>query len=253
MSRPAAVGFDLWETLLTNSEELSELQKKVRVAELAATLAEHQLVGDEASVERAHEEVWERCQSLYWSEDLDISTRRQIEHLVECLGVECMPPVLERLESVYANALLAHPPSLVEGACEVLSWIADRGIRLGLISNTGRTPGSTLRALLGDLGIDHYFQAMVFSNEVGFCKPTPAVFERLLSGLGSDASETVFIGDNLYADVGGAGELGMKTIHFDPPVRGTAFAPIAQQELRHQPWKVVRRLEEIPPLLEEGW
>jgi FMN phosphatase YigB (HAD superfamily) len=66
---------------------------------------------------------------------------------------------------------------------------------------------------------------MVFSNEHGHCKPRPSIFEELRQALGVPYDEMVFVGDNLYADVHGAQRCGMRAVHFDPPVRGTAVAP----------------------------
>ena len=51
-----------------------------------------------------------------------------------------------------------------------------------------------------------------FSSEVGKRKPHPAIFERALEALGVAATDAVFVGDRLYEDVRGAGELGMTTV-----------------------------------------
>jgi putative hydrolase of the HAD superfamily len=66
---------------------------------------------------------------------------------------------------------------------------------------------------------------MVFSNEHGHCKPRPSIFEELRRGLGVRYEEMMFVGDNLYVDVHGAQSCGMRGVHFDPPVRGSAVAP----------------------------
>jgi len=96
------------------------------------------------------------------------------------------------------------------------------GYRLGLISNTGRTPGSALRQILQRLGLSEVLDAMVFSNEHGHCKPVPSIFEELRSALGVEFEEMLFVGDNLYVDVHGAQSAGMRAVHFVPRVRGTA-------------------------------
>jgi putative hydrolase of the HAD superfamily len=43
-------------------------------------------------------------------------------------------------------------------------------------------------------------------------KPHPVIFERALDALGVEAERTLFVGDRLYEDVRGAGELGMTTV-----------------------------------------
>jgi putative hydrolase of the HAD superfamily len=113
----------------------------------------------------------------------------------------------------------------VSGAPELLAELKSRGFGVGLISNTGRTPGYALRRVLDTLGLAPHIDVMVFSNEVGQCKPQMAIFEELRRGLGVAYEEMMFVGDNLYVDVHGAQRVGMRGVHFDPPVRGTAVAP----------------------------
>src|SRR5438270_183071 len=84
---------------------------------------------------------------------------------------------------------------LVNGADEVLQRLRGQ-YALGLISNTGRTPGSALRIILEKLNLIHYFDVMVFSNEHGECKPQLSIFEAVRSTLGLEFNEMLFVGDN---------------------------------------------------------
>ncbi|MDP9194873.1 MAG: HAD family hydrolase [Acidobacteriota bacterium] len=223
-----AVAFDLWETLITDSPASSKRQEALRTARMEEILRGrgHGVLADR--IEHAYRALWSRCQDLYWSEDRDIPCRRQIEHFLEELGLEhssIAEPVLAELEHAYAHAALEVLPDPVAGAAEMLAALKSRGFGIGLISNTGRTPGSVLRTILGELGLAASIDVMVFSNEHGHCKPRPSIFEELRRGLDVPYEEMVFVGDNLYADVHGAQRCGMRAVHFDPPVRGTAVAP----------------------------
>jgi FMN phosphatase YigB (HAD superfamily) len=62
------------------------------------------------------------------------------------------------------------------------------------------------------MGLAERLDFAVFSSEVGKRKPHPAIFERALDALGVAAADSVFVGDRLYEDVRGAGELGMTTV-----------------------------------------
>jgi putative hydrolase of the HAD superfamily len=62
------------------------------------------------------------------------------------------------------------------------------------------------------MGLAERIDFAVFSSEVGKRKPHPAIFERALNALGVEAVDSVFVGDRLYEDVRGAGELGMTTV-----------------------------------------
>jgi putative hydrolase of the HAD superfamily len=223
-----AVGFDLWETLITNTPEALRRQERLRFDRMAAVLeahGHHQVV---VRMEQAYRDVWNRCHDLYWGRDLDISCRRQIEHLIEEMGLsanELAPEAIDELESVYARAALEIPPAALEGARDVLDLLRARGLRVGLISNTGRTPGYALREILERIGLASSLDHLVFSNEHGLCKPQRSIFEELQRGLGVPFEAMAFVGDNLHVDVAGAQAVGMRAVHFDPPTRGTAVAP----------------------------
>jgi putative hydrolase of the HAD superfamily len=62
------------------------------------------------------------------------------------------------------------------------------------------------------MGLAERLDFAVFSSEVGVRKPDPRIFERALEALGVAAENALFVGDRLYEDVRGAGELGMTTV-----------------------------------------
>jgi putative hydrolase of the HAD superfamily len=235
-----AVAFDLWETLITNTPDASRAQERTRLEGMAAILGKRV---DE--IEHAHRGVWSRCQELYWSRDEDIPCSRQVEHFLEALGMDVDAATFQALENVYAMAAVETPPSVIAGAAEVVPALKSRGYRIGLISNTGRTPGSALRVILDRLGLASSIDAMVFSNEHGVCKPRRSIFEALRSALGVDYGEMVFVGDNLYVDVHGAKSCGMFAVHFISPQRGTAIAPAVDHGLEIVPDATITDLREL--------
>lgn len=249
-----AVGFDLWETLITDTTELSRQQERLRLTRMEAVLRDRGLGAVAARIEHAYRALWHRCHELYWSADLDVPCRRQIEHFLEELEI---PPasfdeeVLAELEHAYAHAALDVLPAVVEGAEQTLAALRARGLRIGLISNTGRTPGYVLRRVLEELGLAANIDAMVFSNEHGQCKPQESIFEELRRGLGVRYDELAFVGDNLYVDVHGAQRCGMTGIHFIPPVRGTAVAPPVEHGLEIRADATVTALIEVVQVIDE--
>jgi putative hydrolase of the HAD superfamily len=62
------------------------------------------------------------------------------------------------------------------------------------------------------MGLTERLDFAVFSSEVGVRKPHPQIFERALEALGVEPENALFVGDRLYEDVRGAGELGMTTV-----------------------------------------
>lgn len=248
-----AISFDLWETLITDTPDLSRQQERLRMSRMEEVLRARGHGAVAERIEHAYRALWHRCQALYWSEDVDVPCRRQIEHFLEELQLapeSFDEAMLEELEHAYAHAALDILPRVVDGASDLLGELKARGFGVGLISNTGRTPGYVLRRILTALGIADSIDVMVFSNEHGACKPQPSIFEELRRGLGVDYGEMLFVGDNLYVDVHGAQRVGMRAVHFDPPVRGTAIAPPVEHGLVITPDARVTSLEDLVGVVE---
>ncbi|HEX6178702.1 MAG TPA: HAD family hydrolase, partial [Thermoanaerobaculia bacterium] len=247
------IGFDLWETLITDTAELSREQERLRLTRMEAILTARGHAAEAVRIERAYRALWHRCLELYWSVDVDVPCRRQIEHFLEHLGLDpasFADEALDELELAYANAAVEVPPAIVAGADTVLPALRERGLRIGLISNTGRTPGYALREILRGHGLAEHIEVMVFSNEHGACKPQPSIFEELRRGLGVAYEEMMFVGDNLHVDVYGAQQCGIKAVHFEPPARGTAVAPPVGIEGSVVPDARITRLEEVIDLVD---
>jgi len=83
--------------------------------------------------------------------------------------------------------------------------------RLGLVSDGYR---ETQRQKWAALNLDKYFQAAVFSDDLGRenWKPSPLPFRMALEQLAVPAERSVYIGDNPHKDFCGARRIGMQTI-----------------------------------------
>jgi len=92
----------------------------------------------------------------------------------------------------------------------LLEALRDRGLKVGLVSNA-LDPPYLLHRDLEQLGVAPRLDVAVFSSEVGWRKPHPAIFERALEEIRVPAAHTLFVGDTLAADVAGAAALGMHT------------------------------------------
>ncbi|HEY7280032.1 MAG TPA: HAD family hydrolase [Actinomycetota bacterium] len=124
----------------------------------------------------------------------------------------------------------------------VLRALGDRGLRLGIVSNVSLLP-HLMRGDLESLGILPLLHATTFSSEVGTRKPDPAIFGDALSKLGVDAANTVFVGDRLLDDVGGAQAAGMRTVL-------TREFRSEEPDGGPSPGAVIERLEELPGVVD---
>jgi len=67
---------------------------------------------------------------------------------------------------------------------------------------------------LRTVGIHGLFNPIIVSGDFGFRKPDRRLFQAALDGLGLGPGEVLFVGDDMYRDVYGAKQLGLKTVYF---------------------------------------
>ena len=79
--------------------------------------------------------------------------------------------------------------------------------RLAVVSNFDYAP--TARHVLEREGVADLFETIVVSDEVGWRKPKPVIFERALGHLAIQPGEALFVGDRADIDVVGAQAVGM--------------------------------------------
>jgi putative hydrolase of the HAD superfamily len=82
--------------------------------------------------------------------------------------------------------------------------------RLGIISNTHQA--GFVPALLTRFAISEYFHEVITSIDHGRPKPHTSIYTAALTALGSNAEDTVFIGDSYEHDYVGPRQLGMHSI-----------------------------------------
>jgi putative hydrolase of the HAD superfamily len=109
--------------------------------------------------------------------------------------------------------LVGDEPRPVPGVTELLPALAER-YRLGLISDTGLTPGRVLRGVMRRDGLLGHFEVLTFSDELGTAKPQPEPFLHTLRLLDVPPEKAAHIGDLPETDLRGARAVGMTTILF---------------------------------------
>jgi HAD superfamily hydrolase (TIGR01549 family) len=85
--------------------------------------------------------------------------------------------------------------------------------KLGIISNFA-IPECVL-TLLSRSRIDAYFDLVIVSGAVNKRKPAEEIFKTALTLLGISASEAVFVGDTIDADIEGPKAVGMKAVYIE--------------------------------------
>lgn len=132
-----------------------------------------------------------------------------------------------------------------------LDTLRKHGIRLGIVTNAS-LPMWMRDNELKEHGLFDFFcdcNCRLSAADVGYLKPHPRIFRRALEMMGTLAEETVFVGDNPVADVGGAQAAGMRAVRRLNP---------GASDNRHlaKAHPTVRSLAELPSLLDQwypGW
>ena len=91
---------------------------------------------------------------------------------------------------------------------ETLSTLKERGYKLALVSNCSQEvpllfESSTMRP---------FFDALIYSAEVGVMKPHPKIYEKALEALDVNPEDAVFVGDGDCDELGGALKVGILPI-----------------------------------------
>lgn len=219
MKKIAAVTFDLWDTLIQENPGGSARVADIRVDRIGSILSSKGLAHTKDEMLAAHEKTGQFLQ-LVWSKRRDMAVRDQVLFMLSSIDDRLTGKLsehdLNEVERAYTDSLLDNPPRLLPGARDALEDVRSKGYRLGLISNTGRTPGSTLRVLMDRMGILKQFEATTFSNEIKIRKPAEGAFKITLERLRAVPKAAVHIGDDPESDVAGAKMAGMRAIQIVP-------------------------------------
>jgi putative hydrolase of the HAD superfamily len=126
----------------------------------------------------------------------------------------------------------------------LLRYLRDRGIRVGVLSNT-MWPRSWHEDVFRRDGVLDLIHGAVYSSEIGWTKPHPEAFRAAMAAVGvADPAECVFVGDRPFDDVHGAKSISMRAVLI--PHSAVPRYPDAR------PDAVISCLEDLVPLI-DAW
>ncbi len=225
------VTFDFWDTLVTDSPVNLQAQRALRVAAIRRALHEAGEPVSEVEAEEIHERSGVLLAERFWSLNRDPTPEEQLRIVLDTrrpgVAARLTPSAFAAALAGYIEPVLAHPPDLCPGAADAVRTLAAGGVMVGIVSNTGRTPGSVLRRVLERHGLLRHFGPLSYSDELGVRKPDARIFHRTLEAAGVAPAEALHIGDNPDADVVGAQAAGMRAAHYTAGFR----APAARADL----------------------
>jgi len=140
------------------------------------------------------------------------ASRMWLDHLAEALDLDLRGDDLQRELTLGICEIETRSAEILDpDAHELLSVLRDRGFRLGVISNWG----TDLPAYLTSFGLVEYFDTIIASEAVGSSKPHREIFLRGLTALDCRPDQAVHVGDDYWADVVGAREIGIHPVLID--------------------------------------
>jgi len=98
--------------------------------------------------------------------------------------------------------------AIPQGSPDLLKELKERGIRIGLITNTF----SDERDFIRRSELFPYFDSAMISFEQGVMKPDPSMYLKIMDELGVSPEECLYVGDGGSRELYAARELGMNAV-----------------------------------------
>jgi putative hydrolase of the HAD superfamily len=207
--QPAAVTFDCWNTLLR--EESWAVAHALRVDALVRACEELGVERARDEVHRAFDEAWSRHMQM-WERGFASGAVEVARWALAELELAPRGPAVEHLIATFEEASHSSRVGAIEGAAETLEQLARDGVRIGLICDTGLTPGRVVRQHLEREGLLPWIGVTIFSDEWSRTKPDPALFRAALWDLAAPPEQSLHVGDLRRTDVAGARSVGMHSV-----------------------------------------
>lgn len=167
-----------------------------------------------------------RWENYYWANSIDLKADKKIypeENRDFWLHYSCRQLVALGASKTQAEELAPkvhghmeesyHPKSVVpEDVTRLLPALQSAGYKMGVISNREKP----FQAEIETLGLSPYFDFSMAGGEVKAWKPEPEIFIHACQRADVNPQETVYVGDNYFADVVGARRAGLQPVLYDP-------------------------------------
>lgn len=184
---------------------------------------------------------WQEAERRRARDHREVPARERFAYLAGCLALDPArwpAGLLDALIAAHRDGI-AQAAELPAAHRALLEELAGR-YRLAVVSNFDYAP--TARRILERAGVADLFAAVVVSDEVGWRKPCPIIFETALARLEVAPAEALFVGDRADIDVLGAQRVGMAVAWLNPEA-----APLPPDVA--PPTLELRRLDDLRPAL----
>ncbi|MBI1224148.1 MAG: noncanonical pyrimidine nucleotidase, YjjG family [Bacteroidetes bacterium] len=196
--------------LFDADDTLFDFKRSARYA-LGQTLNDFKIDVTESNFqiyENINHEVW----LAFERQEINALELRKIrfERFLEAVGEYRDPLEMNR----HYLQLLSKTHFMLEGAVDLVENLKQKKYRMGLITNGLR---EVQRSRIAQAKMDHYFDVVVVSDEIGVSKPHLGFFEYTYEKMGvPDKTEVIVVGDSLNSDIQGGNNFGVDTCWYNP-------------------------------------
>jgi len=150
-----------------------------------------------------------------WQVSRDSGQSATLDHVFAQAGVAATEGLLASYYALWDPHTYTDPD-----VAPLLRYLRERGIRVGVLSNTMWPRTAHERVFRRDEVLS-LIDGAVYSSEIPWVKPHADAFRAAMAAIGmTDPGECVYVGDRPYDDVHGAKSMGMRAVlvpHSDVP------------------------------------
>ena len=171
---------------------------------LRAARWEHYYFANSPEIQVDHELVIDGDENEFWK---NFGQRRLVAlGLHPSMAADLAPQVSAHMQEAYNPEVWM--PEELNG---LLPKLRESGYTLGIVSNRSEPYHDTVE----EMDLQDHFSFVLAAGEVGSWKPDPKIFHHAARLAKSKPEETIYIGDNYFADVIGARRAGLHPILYD--------------------------------------
>ncbi len=181
------------------------------------------------------------AEDAVWARARDEHRSGTLVEVVEAAEVVLSPAARAAFEASWDPHTLTDPevPALLAG-------LRERGVRVGVLSNTLWSRDHHERIFARD-GVLDLIDGAVYTSEIPWTKPHPEAFRAAMAAVGVDQpARCVFVGDRLFDDVYGAKAVGMRAVL----VPHSTIPAHQRGHTEGEPDAVIQRVSELIPLVD---
>lgn len=197
-----AITFDFWHTLFVEGPEYQAKVYDIRNEILLDAASEAGVPAEIAQVQDAWRGAARDFETA-WNAEKAMTTFERVTLVFKYLGLPYDEGHIALTTKGITEASLQGELAPLPGVLETIPKLAKHYL-LGIVSDTGVTPGRLLCEHLKRHKLHDYFTGFSFSDETGFVKPSREAFMAALDEMGAKPQEAVHVGDIPRTDIAGA-------------------------------------------------